>query len=64
MKIIEHTFGLGHTVEGAIKLHNRHGMISKQLNKCLEQFYVINGEQRVFHPGEIAKIPILYPAGK
>jgi hypothetical protein len=48
----------GHTITGAIKLHNTHLVTTEEMEALLEEFNRIN-DNRLPKPGNNFKIPIL-----
>jgi hypothetical protein len=58
-EFVPHVFAQGHTIEGAIRLHNSLQMLPEHVEMMMAEFNNINKD--VFPPaaGQIVKIPIM-----
>lgn len=58
-EFVPHVFAQGHTIEGAIRLHNSLKMLPEHVELLVDEFNTINKD--VFPPvaGQVVKIPIM-----
>lgn len=58
-EFVPHVFAQGHTIEGAIRLHNSLTMLPEHIEVLVDEFNQIN--QDVFPPvaGQVVKIPVM-----
>jgi hypothetical protein len=66
MKIsyVDHSFGMGHTIEAVVRLHNRHDLSRDIIASLVGIFNQVNRDARPPKLGQTVKVPVYMPGNR